>query len=100
MVPQIQESGTEALETHKCLWTQKMEACMLIMEPWRVHRPVVDGLFDEEQDPNPDPHWSEKLDPDPHLSDADSQPCFHLLKFSSVFVFTFEKGPVQYVSAS
>ncbi len=35
------------------------------MEPWRVHRSeVADSYnFDEEQDP--DPHWSDGMDPDP-----------------------------------
>jgi hypothetical protein len=34
------------------------------MEPWTVCRPVVTDLlhFDEEQDPDPDPHLREKLD--------------------------------------
>jgi hypothetical protein len=46
----------------------KMEAWRLKMEAWRVCRPVVTDLlhFDEEQDPDPDTHLSEKLDPDPH----------------------------------
>jgi hypothetical protein len=29
------------------------EAWRLKMEPWRVYRPVVADLFDEEQDPDP-----------------------------------------------
>ncbi len=43
---------------------------------WRVYRPVVGDShhFDEEQEPepfksdklDPDPHESDKLDPDPH----------------------------------
>jgi hypothetical protein len=38
------------------------------MEPWRLCRPVVADShhFVEEQDPGPDSHASEKLDPDPH----------------------------------
>ncbi len=38
------------------------------MMPWRVCIPTVVGFnhFDEEQDPDPDPHLSEKLDPEPH----------------------------------
>ncbi len=58
----------------------------LKIEPWRgpltltmqaleaqnraldVYKPVVadSDNFDEEQDPDPDPHLIEKLDPDPH----------------------------------
>ncbi len=34
-----------------------------------------------ELDPDPDLHWSEKLDPDPTWSDADPQPCNQLLVF-------------------
>ncbi len=42
-------------------WTPKMEA-------WRVCRPVAANShhLNEEQDPDANPHWSEKLDPDPH----------------------------------
>ncbi len=57
-------------------WTLTMEAWKLKIEPWRVCRPLVADSyhFDEELDPDPDPHWSEtgsgswirKLDPDPH----------------------------------
>ncbi len=38
------------------------------MEAWKVCIPVVANLlhFDEEQDPDPDPHESKRLDPDPH----------------------------------
>jgi hypothetical protein len=38
------------------------------MEPKRAYRPVVADChhFDEEQYPDPDPLWSEKLDPDTH----------------------------------
>jgi hypothetical protein len=45
-----------------------MEAWRIKMEPWRVCRTVVADShhFDEEQDPDPDPHLSEKLDPDLH----------------------------------
>ena len=41
------------------------------MEPYRVYRPVVADShhFDEEQDPDPDPHLSEKLDPHTHFSE-------------------------------
>jgi hypothetical protein len=37
------------------------------MEPWRVCRTVVADShhFDEEEDPNPEPHSSKKLVPDP-----------------------------------
>ncbi len=46
------------------------EAWRLKMKPWRVCRlEVTDSShFDEEWDPDPDPHSSEKLvpDPDPH----------------------------------
>jgi hypothetical protein len=43
-----------------------MEAWRLTNEPWRACRPVVADLhhFDEEQDPDPDSHLNEKLDPD------------------------------------
>ncbi len=45
-----------------------MEAWRLKIEPWRVCRPVNADLhhfvFDEEQDPDPEPHQSEKSDPD------------------------------------
>ncbi len=43
-----------------------MEGRSLKMKAWRVCRPVVadSHQLDDEQDP--DPHWSEKLDPDPH----------------------------------
>ncbi len=34
--------------------------------------------FDEEQDPDPDPHVSEKPDPDPHLNFADPQPWYRV----------------------
>jgi hypothetical protein len=43
--------------------TLTMEAGRLKMELWRVCKP---GHFDEEQDTDPDPHSSEKLDPDSH----------------------------------
>ncbi len=45
------------------------------MDPWKVCMPVVADFkhFDEEQEPNPDPHQSESSDPDPHQSDADPQ---------------------------
>ncbi len=44
------------------------------MEPWRAYSPVFADShhFDEEQDS--DPHSGEKLDPNPHLSDAGPQP--------------------------
>ncbi len=36
--------------------------------------------FDEEQDPNPDPHQSKRSDPDPHKNEeADPQHCFQVL---------------------
>ncbi len=40
---------------------------------------MVEGShhFDEEQDP--DPHESGKLDPNPHKSDADTQHCRYVL---------------------
>ncbi len=56
------------------------------MEPWRVCRAEVADShhFDEEQDPDPDPlysdksdpdlQWNENLDPDPQLSDMDLEP--------------------------
>jgi hypothetical protein len=49
-----------------------MEACRLNMDPWRVcktlYRPAFADShhFDNEQDP--DPQLSEKLDLDPHFS--------------------------------
>jgi hypothetical protein len=45
-----------------------MEALRLKMEPWRVFGPAVaeSDHFDEEQDPDPDPHYREKSDRDPH----------------------------------
>jgi hypothetical protein len=51
-----------------------MEAWKLRMEPWRVFIPVIADShhLNEEQDPHP--HDSEKMNPDPHLSDADPQP--------------------------
>jgi hypothetical protein len=47
------------------------------MEPWRVGRQLMADWhpFDEEQDPNLDPHQSKKRDPDPHLSDTAPQHC-------------------------
>ncbi len=38
------------------------------MKPWRVSLPVVADShhFDEEQDPDADPHQSDKSDPEPH----------------------------------
>jgi hypothetical protein len=47
-------------------WTVTMEALRLKMVPWSVYRKMVaDSLnFDEEQDP--DPHSSKKLNPDRH----------------------------------
>ncbi len=52
----------------------QMEAWKLRMEPWRVFIPVIADShhLNEEQDPHP--HDSEKMNPDPHLSDADPQP--------------------------
>jgi hypothetical protein len=52
------------------------------MEPCRVCSPEVNDLhrFDEDPDPHlseksdPDPHC-ENIDPDPHWGDADPQPC-------------------------
>jgi hypothetical protein len=45
------------------------------MEPWMVYRPEAVFAnfhhFDDEQDPDPDPHRSEKRYPDPDL-----QHCF------------------------
>jgi hypothetical protein len=45
-----------------------MEACRLKMESSRVYRLVVTDshYFDEEQYPDLNPHYIEKLDPDPH----------------------------------
>jgi hypothetical protein len=45
-----------------------MEAWRLKTEPWMIYRPAVADShhFDDEQDPDPDPHLSERLDPDPH----------------------------------
>jgi hypothetical protein len=44
-----------------------MKAWRLILEPWRANRPVVadsyHNEFEEELDPDPDLHESEKLDP-------------------------------------
>jgi hypothetical protein len=44
-----------------------MEALRLKMESWRVCKTVVADSqdFDEEQDPDQDPHQSDKSDPDP-----------------------------------
>jgi hypothetical protein len=53
-----------------------MEACRLTMEPWRAYRPVVADCHHFDEDPDTDPHWSEKLDPDPHSSGTDPQPIF------------------------
>jgi hypothetical protein len=49
-------------------WTLTMEAWRFKMEPWRVYRPVVADSYhyEEELDPDSDPHLSEKLDLDPH----------------------------------
>ncbi len=43
-----------------------MEAWRLKVEPWRSYRPVVADSHhsEEELDPDPEPHQSEKLDPD------------------------------------
>jgi hypothetical protein len=84
------------------LWTLKMDSCARIYRPsfhennivfsnrkrafwgcfreswvykfghWRVYRPVVADSHHPDEDP--DPHISEKLDPDPHWSDEDPQP--------------------------
>jgi hypothetical protein len=43
-----------------------MEAWRLKMEPWRFYRPVVADSHYFEEELDLDPHWSEKLDPDPH----------------------------------
>jgi hypothetical protein len=45
-----------------------MEPWKLKMEPWRVYIPVVADFhhIEEELVSGPDPHLSEKLDPDPH----------------------------------
>jgi hypothetical protein len=42
------------------------------MEPWGIFRQVVH--FSYHFDGDSDPHLSEKLEPDPHLSDAGPQP--------------------------
>ncbi len=46
------------------------------MEAWRVYRTVVADSHHFDEEPDPEPHDSEKLDhfPDPHLSDSDPQP--------------------------
>ncbi len=46
------------------------------MVPWRACIPLVADShhLKEEHDLDTDPSLSEKLDPDPHLSDADPQP--------------------------
>ncbi len=48
-------------------WKLTVEAWRLKMDPWRVYRLVVTNShhFDEEQDPDPNMHLSEKLDTDP-----------------------------------
>jgi hypothetical protein len=55
-----------------------MEAWRLKIESCRVYRTVVADShhLDEEQDVDPEPQGTEKLDliHDPHLSDADPQP--------------------------
>jgi hypothetical protein len=45
-----------------------MKAWRIRIEPWRFCRPVLADShhFDEEQDPDLDPHYREKLDPNPH----------------------------------
>jgi hypothetical protein len=61
-----------------------MEACTyrLKVVPWRVCRPVVAYLphFEEGQDPGPDPHQSEKSDPDLNHPSEKSDPDPHRSK--------------------
>ncbi len=40
-----------------------MESWRLKMEPWRVYRPVVADSHHFEEKLDPDPHFSENLDP-------------------------------------
>ncbi len=43
------------------------------MEVWRVCRPVIADLHHFDEEPDPDPHQSEKRDTDPHHGDANPQ---------------------------
>jgi hypothetical protein len=52
-------------------WTLTMEAWRLEMEPQRFCRAVVADSHNFDTDP----HLREKLDPDPHESDPNRQPC-------------------------
>jgi hypothetical protein len=45
-----------------------MEAWSLEMETWKVWKPVIVDFQYFDEDPDPDPHWSKKLDPDFYLS--------------------------------
>jgi hypothetical protein len=66
-------------------WTLTLEVRRLTMDAGRICRPVVADphLFGEEQDPDPNPHQSGKLDrnkkrdPDPHQRDPDPRHLFH-----------------------
>ncbi len=86
------------------LWRLKMEPwrardahnwdALVRIGPWRVLycRPVVAdsyGFDEEERDPHPDLHQSEKSDPDPHQSekgDPDPQHCLRAY-FCTFFIF-------------
>jgi hypothetical protein len=50
------------------------------MKPWRVCTPVAADSyhFDEEQDSDPDPHYSEKLDSDQPFMKHIRYQCVHL----------------------
>ncbi len=58
----------------------------LTTEPWRVYRPVVanSNHFEEELDPGPDPHKSEKLDPDQHLSKSWIRICIKVMQIRNL----------------
>ncbi len=64
-------SGSASKAWLKSCWGSKLScrgrAWRFKMKSWRVCSPVVADSqhFDEEQDPDPNPHLSEKLDPDP-----------------------------------
>jgi hypothetical protein len=61
-----QSRGEGSKWSHGGSWTLKIEAWRLVIEPWWVCMPVNSGLhqFDKEQDPDQEPHQSEKSNPD------------------------------------
>ncbi len=63
------QKGTGSATLARAMEGRECSQWRLKVEPWMVFfMPLVADLrhFDEEQDPNPNPHQTERSDPDPH----------------------------------